>query len=128
MSGGKRKNEDVSDTMALVQAACKVLAITARPLAHFRHRRQPVRSAMSCGQTPCQWSRRRHVRISGEYRLRSEDRSGVCDRTRRRRRRRRRSRGDEIVVNLVKIRFLAYRPVFSLRHVFSAVSKTKKEN
>ena len=37
MSGGKRKNEDVSDTMALVQAACKVLAITARPLAHFRH-------------------------------------------------------------------------------------------
>ena len=37
MSGGKRKNEDVSDTMAMVQAACKVLAITARPLAHFRH-------------------------------------------------------------------------------------------
>jgi len=47
MSGGKRKNEDVSDTMALVQAACKVLAITARPLAHFRHRRQPE-SAVVC--------------------------------------------------------------------------------
>jgi hypothetical protein len=29
MSGGKRNHEDVSDTMALVQAACKVLAITA---------------------------------------------------------------------------------------------------
>ena len=43
MSGGKRKNEEVSD-MALVQAACKVLAITARPFAHFRHRGQPVRS------------------------------------------------------------------------------------
>ena len=38
MSGGKRNHEDVSDTMALVQAACKVLAITARPFAHFRHR------------------------------------------------------------------------------------------
>ena len=46
MSGGKRKNEDVSDTMALVQAACKVLAITARPFAHVRHRRQQVRSAV----------------------------------------------------------------------------------
>ena len=42
MSGGERNHEDVSDTMALVQAACKVLAITARPLAHFRHRRQPL--------------------------------------------------------------------------------------
>ncbi len=69
MSDGKRKNEDVSDMMALVQAACKVLAITARPLAHVRHRRQPVRSAIgaaiaagavsdrSCGRAPCQWSR-----------------------------------------------------------------------
>jgi hypothetical protein len=50
MSGGKRKNEEVSDTMALVQAACKVLAITARPLAHFRHRRQPVRSAIGAAR------------------------------------------------------------------------------
>ena len=31
MSGGKRNHEDVSDTMALVQAACQVLAITQRP-------------------------------------------------------------------------------------------------
>ena len=35
---GKRNHEDVSDTMALVQAAGKVLTITARPCAHFRHR------------------------------------------------------------------------------------------
>ena len=52
MSGGKRNLEDVSDTMALVQAACKVLAITARPLAHFRHRRQPVRSAIGAAAKP----------------------------------------------------------------------------
>ena len=52
MSGGKRNHEEVSDTMALVQAACKVLAITARPLAHFRHRRQPVRSASELRPSP----------------------------------------------------------------------------
>ena len=52
MSGGKRNHEDVSDTMALVQAACKVLAITARPLAHVRHRRQPVRSAIGAAAEP----------------------------------------------------------------------------
>jgi hypothetical protein len=58
MSGGKRNHEDVSDTMALVQAACKVLAITARPFVHFRHRRQPVRSAIGAAAKPkCQWSR-----------------------------------------------------------------------
>ena len=53
MSGGKRNHEEVSDTMALVQAACKVLAITARPLAHFRHRRQPVRSSYTSPRTSC---------------------------------------------------------------------------
>ena len=61
MSGGKRKNEDVSDTMALVQAACKVLAITARPLAHFRHRRQPVRSAIGAAAKPRANGAERHV-------------------------------------------------------------------
>jgi hypothetical protein len=61
MSGGKRKNEDVSDTMALVQAACKVLAITARPLAHFRHRRQPVRSAIGAATKPRANGAERHV-------------------------------------------------------------------
>jgi len=49
-SGGKRNHEEVSDTMALVQAACKVLAITSRPFAHFRHRGQPVRSAIGAAR------------------------------------------------------------------------------
>ena len=61
MSGGKRNHEDVSDTMALVQAACKVLAITARPLAHFRHRRQPVRSAIGAAAEPRANGAERHV-------------------------------------------------------------------
>jgi len=61
MSGGKRNHEDVSDTMALVQAACKVLAITARPLAHFRHRRQPVRSAIGAAAKPRANGAERHV-------------------------------------------------------------------
>lgn len=61
MSGGKRKNEDVSDTMAMVQAACQVLAITARPLAHFRHRRQPVRSAIRAAAEPRANGAERHV-------------------------------------------------------------------
>ena len=36
MSGGKRNHEDlhVSDMMALVEAACKVPAISARPFAY----------------------------------------------------------------------------------------------
>ena len=33
MSGGKRNHDDLSDMMALVEAACKVPAITARPFA-----------------------------------------------------------------------------------------------
>ena len=33
MSGGKRNHEDLSDMMALVEAACKVPASTARPFA-----------------------------------------------------------------------------------------------
>ena len=61
MSGGKRNHEDVSDTMALVQAACKVLAITARPFAHFRHRRQPVRSAIGAVAKPRANGAGRHV-------------------------------------------------------------------
>ena len=61
MSGGKRKNEEVSDTMALVQAACKVLAITARPFAHFRHRGQPVRSAIGAVAKPRANEAERHV-------------------------------------------------------------------
>ena len=58
MSGGKRNHEEVSDTMALVQAACKVLAITARPL-HISDTvgsRCGQRSELR-GQAPCQWSR-----------------------------------------------------------------------
>ena len=61
MSGGKRNHEDVSDTMALVQAACQVLAITARPFAHFRHRRQPVRSAIGAVAKPRANGAGRHV-------------------------------------------------------------------
>jgi len=61
MSGGKRNHEDVSDTMALVQAACKVLATTARPLAHVRHRRQPVRSAIGAAAEPRANGAERHV-------------------------------------------------------------------
>ena len=65
MSGGKRNHEDVSDTMALVQAACKVLAVAitarARPLAHFRHRRQPVRSAIGAAAEPRANGAERHV-------------------------------------------------------------------
>ena len=34
MSGGKRNHEDLSDMMALVEAACKVPAISARPFAY----------------------------------------------------------------------------------------------
>ena len=33
MGGGKRNHEDLSDMMALVEAACKVPASTARPYA-----------------------------------------------------------------------------------------------
>ena len=33
MSGGKRNHDDLSDMVALVEAACKVPAITARPFA-----------------------------------------------------------------------------------------------
>ena len=61
MSGGKRKNEEVSDTMALVQAACKVLAITARPFAHVRHRRQQVRLAVGAAAEPRANGAERHV-------------------------------------------------------------------
>ena len=34
MSGGKRNHEELSDTMALVEAACKVSPNSARPCAH----------------------------------------------------------------------------------------------
>ena len=34
MSGGKRNHEDLSDMMALVEAACKVPAISARRFAY----------------------------------------------------------------------------------------------
>jgi len=37
--------------MALVQAACKVLAITARPFAHFRHRQ--AQAALKSPFVPC---------------------------------------------------------------------------
>ena len=61
MSASATTIEDVSDTMALVQAACKVLAITARPLAHVRHRRQPVRSAIGAAAKPRANGAERHV-------------------------------------------------------------------
>jgi hypothetical protein len=72
MSGGKRKNEDVSDTMALVQAACKVLAITARPFAHVRHRRQQVRSAVGAAAEPrANGAERNESRERLKYQIRS---------------------------------------------------------
>ena len=51
MSGGKRNHEDLSDMMALVEAACKVPAIRARPRTVRIYRRdlgshQPVASAV----------------------------------------------------------------------------------
>ena len=45
MRGGKRNHEDLSDMMALVEAACKVPAITARPF--MQTGSQPVRSPVS---------------------------------------------------------------------------------
>ena len=47
MSGGKRNHEDLSDMMALVEAACKVLAITNHRPTNCAHSDvQPVRSAI----------------------------------------------------------------------------------
>ena len=46
MSGGKRNHEDLSDMMALVEAACKVLANTARPTNRAHSDVQLVRSAI----------------------------------------------------------------------------------
>ena len=61
MSGGKRNHEDVSDTMALVQAACKVLAITARACTFQTPYRQPVRSAIGAAAKPHANGAERHV-------------------------------------------------------------------
>ena len=48
MSGGKRNHEDLSDMMALVEAACKVLANTARPIVH-------IQMCSQCGQRSRLW-------------------------------------------------------------------------
>ena len=48
MSGGKRNHEDLSDMMALVEAACKVLANTARPIVH-------IQMCSECGQRSRLW-------------------------------------------------------------------------
>ena len=54
MSGGKRNHEDLSDMMALVEAACKVPASTARPFACRQAASGVTGERLKlCGRAPC---------------------------------------------------------------------------
>jgi len=56
MSGSKRNHEDLSDMMALLEAACQVLASPPDRSHTFRWAASAV-SDRECDQAPCGWSR-----------------------------------------------------------------------
>ena len=56
MSGSKRNHEDLSDMMALLEAACQVLVSPPDRSHTFRWAASAV-SDRECDQAPCEWSR-----------------------------------------------------------------------